>query len=67
LVVVSSVDNVVRSKVLGSGEEAVPEVVTFLAILGGIRVFGFLGVILGPLIAALFLTALDLYEEQSSH
>jgi predicted PurR-regulated permease PerM len=63
LLVISSVDNVIRSKVLGGGESAMPELVTFIAVLGGIRVFGFMGVMIGPLIAALFLTALEFYLE----
>jgi predicted PurR-regulated permease PerM len=35
--------------------------IIFFAILGGISVFGFNGLVLGPLMVILFLTALDLF------
>ena len=62
--VISSVDNVVRPKVMGQGEEGLPEVVTLISVLGGIRVFGFLGFIYGPLVVGLCLTAVQIYREQ---
>jgi predicted PurR-regulated permease PerM len=63
LTVVSTVDNIIRSKVLSSGDSDIPELVTFMAILGGLQVFGFMGLFLGPIIAGLFLTALDVYTQ----
>jgi predicted PurR-regulated permease PerM len=35
--------------------------IIFFAILGGVSVFGFNGLILGPMIVILFLTMLDLF------
>ncbi len=63
LLVISTMDNVVRSKVISQGESALPELVTFLSVLGGMQVFGFLGFILGPIISILFLTALEFYRQ----
>ena len=63
LLVISTLDNIVRSKVLGAGESALPELITFVAVLGGLQAFGFIGFIIGPLIVALFLTAMELYLE----
>ena len=37
--------------------------ITFISALGGIVVFGFFGFIYGPVLAAGFLTALDIYRE----
>ena len=34
----------------------------FMSVLGGIQVFGFLGVLLGPLIVAVFMSFLNIYR-----
>jgi predicted PurR-regulated permease PerM len=34
----------------------------FLAILGGLKLFGFLGIVYGPLIIATFLTMAEIYQ-----
>ena len=36
--------------------------VVFLAIIGGLKIFGILGIIYGPLIATAFLTLTDIYH-----
>lgn len=63
MVVISSADNVLRGFMLRGGETRIPEIITFISALGGIVVFGFFGFIYGPVIAAGFLTALDIYRE----
>lgn len=63
MIVISSVDNVLRGWMLKGGKTQIPEIITFISALGGIVVFGFFGFIYGPVIAAGFLTALDLYRE----
>jgi predicted PurR-regulated permease PerM len=63
MVVISSADNVVRGWLLKGGKTQIPEIITFISALGGIVAFGFFGFIYGPVIAAGFLTALDLYRE----
>jgi predicted PurR-regulated permease PerM len=39
--------------------------VAFIAAFGGIQTLGFLGVFLGPILAAVFVAALDLYFEKA--
>ncbi len=63
MVVISSVDNLLRGFMLRGGKTQIPEIITFISALGGIVVFGFFGFIYGPVIAAGFLTALDIYRE----
>jgi len=63
MIVISSADNVVRGWLLKGGKTQIPEIITFISALGGIVAFGFFGFIYGPVIAAGFLTALDLYRE----
>jgi len=37
-----------------------------IGIIGGIQVFGFIGLFIGPLILVLFITILDIYEKECS-
>jgi predicted PurR-regulated permease PerM len=53
-------ENIVKTKMIGAGA-AMPDLLAFLAIVGGLGVFGVLGLLYGPLIATAFLTLTDLY------
>ena len=64
LFVVSSVDNVIRPLVIGSRIKIHPALI-FFALIGGLRFFGILGIIYGPLIMAMFLLLSDLYLEKT--
>ena len=57
-VVISSVDNFLRPRLVG-GRVGLNELVMFFALLGGIQAFGLLGIILGPV---LFAVASSLFE-----
>lgn len=59
--IVSLVDNLVRPVLIGSRTRA-HALTTFLAVLGGILVFGFKGIIFGPLILSLTITILHIYQ-----
>lgn len=59
-VVVGSVDNLLRPKLVGSDTQ-LHELMIFFSTLGGLIVFGFSGFIIGPIIAALFVTVWELY------
>lgn len=56
--VVSTIDNVLRPMLVGR-QTNLPTIVTFYSVLGGIRIFGPLGLVLGPLIVASFVTLLN--------
>ncbi len=60
--VVSLVDNFLRPYIIGR-ETKLPMLWLFLAILGGLRAFGFLGVLLGPAALSLFLACYRIYTE----
>jgi len=62
-VVVSSVDNLLRPRLVGRDAE-MHDLLIFFSTLGGISVFGIAGFIVGPVIAALFLTAVDIWGEE---
>jgi predicted PurR-regulated permease PerM len=61
-VVVSSSDNVLRPRLVGR-DARMPDLMILVGTLGGLTMFGATGVILGPVVAALFLTLWDLYGE----
>lgn len=55
--VISTVDNIIRLLVVKEHTK-IPTLLVFLSILGGLRAFGFVGVVVGPLIAAMVQTLL---------
>jgi len=58
--VVGTIDNVLRPFLVGK-DTKMSDLLILLSTLGGIVLFGFTGFVIGPLIAALFVTAWDLY------
>ncbi|MBP9668658.1 MAG: AI-2E family transporter, partial [Candidatus Pacebacteria bacterium] len=61
--VLSTIDNILRPILVGK-DTNMPDSLILLSVLGGISTFGIAGVILGPVIAALFLALWHLFEEQ---
>jgi len=58
-------DYVIRPKLVGGGGH-VPTLLTFISLFGGVRVFGLLGLIVGPVIAAVALALLRTYDREVS-
>ena len=61
--VVGTVDNVLKPLLIGN-RLGLPVLLLFFGILGGIALFGALGIVLGPVIFALLRALLDLYSEE---
>jgi predicted PurR-regulated permease PerM len=61
--VISSVDNIVRPLVIGERAK-LSAFLLFFAILGGLSVYGFLGLLLGPVVVATVVTFLQIYREE---
>jgi predicted PurR-regulated permease PerM len=59
--VVSSIDNVLKPIIIRGRTDMHPLLV-FFSVLGGLRAFGFIGILLGPLMVALFITFLNFYQ-----
>lgn len=59
--VVSSIDNVLKPMIIRGRTDMHPLLV-FLSVLGGLQAFGFLGILLGPLVVALFISFLNFYR-----
>jgi len=60
IAVVSTIDNLLRPRLVGT-EARMHDLLIFFSTLGGISVFGVLGFIVGPVIAALLVTVLEIY------
>ncbi|MFZ1986161.1 MAG: AI-2E family transporter [Desulfatitalea sp.] len=60
--VVGSLDNLLRPRLVGKDTQ-MHELMIFFGTLGGIALFGLIGFIIGPIIAALFVTIWDIYGE----
>jgi len=58
--VVGTVDNVLRPWLVGK-DTKMPDLLILLGTLGGLVVFGAKGIVIGPIVAALFITVWDLY------
>lgn len=62
-VVVGTVDNVLRPKLVGNDTQ-MHELMIFFSTLGGLLMFGFMGFVIGPIIAALFVSLWELYGDE---
>jgi predicted PurR-regulated permease PerM len=60
--VVGSLDNVLRPRLVGKDTQ-MHDLMIFFGTLGGIALFGVIGFVVGPIIAALFVTIWDIYGE----
>ncbi len=62
-VLVSNVDHLVKPRLI-SGRSNIHPVTVLLGVLGGLKLFGFIGLVVGPLILALFIALVRFYEEE---
>ena len=58
--IVGSIDNVLRPRLVGQ-DTKMPDLLILLSTLGGVAMFGILGLIIGPILAALFVTVWEIY------
>lgn len=56
-------DYVIRPRLVGRGGH-IPTLLTFIALFGGVEVFGVLGLIIGPVVAAVALALLRTYDRE---
>lgn len=65
--IISLIDNLLRPPLVGQGTR-LPDYMVLVSTLGGISLFGINGFIIGPLIAALFVSVWSLFtDEQNEH
>jgi predicted PurR-regulated permease PerM len=59
--VISTVDNFLRPLLVGK-DTRMPDYLVLVSTLGGLAVFGVNGLVIGPVIAAMFIVAWDLFR-----
>ena len=64
LLVLGNVDNVVRPLLL-SGKGKINTLVLIISLMGGVSAFGFIGIVLGPLVAVLLTAIIESYASRS--
>ena len=62
LLVVASIDNILRPKLIPKGAQLNPALV-ILSVIGGLRVMGIIGAIYGPVVMILLVTSIDVYTK----
>ena len=63
--VVGLVDNIVRPLIL-SGKVELHPVILLFALLGGVQVFGFIGIFIGPLVDSLIAAVIGMLREEGA-
>jgi len=63
VLVIGLIDNLLRPPLVGKGTR-LPDYVVLISTVGGISLFGISGFVIGPLIAALFISAWSLFTQQ---
>lgn len=64
VVVVGNIDGLVRPWLMSGGKANLSFGVLFFSILGGLRTFGLIGILYGPLLAGLFITGATIFAEK---
>ena len=62
-IIISSIDNVLRPVLVGR-DTGIPDWIILVTTLGGISLAGFSGIVLGPLVAGMFLASWSIFQEQ---
>ena len=65
VLLVSLVDNVVRPWAM-AGKAQLPAIPLLFAVLGGLQAFGFVGLVIGPLVFSLLMSIIDIYKRSFS-
>jgi len=59
--VISMVDNILKPIII-SGRTRMPTLIIFFSVIGGLKVFGLIGLVLGPLVIAMFISVLEIFR-----
>jgi hypothetical protein len=59
--VIGMLDNILRPRLVG-GRTRLHELIVFFSVLGGLQVFGILGLVVGPVVVAITLALLDVFR-----
>jgi len=63
--IIGTIDNILKPKLISNRADVHP-VLVLLGVLGGLKMFGIMGIFIGPLLLALFMAFIKIYEEEKS-
>lgn len=63
--IIGTIDNILKPKIIGDKGGLHP-VLVLLGVVGGLNLLGFIGVIIGPIVLAMLVTFIGIYEEEKS-
>ncbi len=58
---ISLIDNILKPMIIGS-RTRMPVLIIFFSVLGGIKLFGLIGLIMGPLVLAVFISVIEIFR-----
>ncbi|MGQ0811122.1 MAG: AI-2E family transporter [Nitrospiraceae bacterium] len=61
--VVTMVDNILKPLLIGQGAQ-IPVLLLAFSVLGGLALYGVMGIFLGPILVGLFITAIQIYRDE---
>lgn len=59
--IISLIDNILKPIIIG-GRTKMPVLLIFFSVLGGLKLFGLIGLIMGPLVVAIFISVIDIFR-----
>ena len=62
LLAMALIDNVLRPVII-RGRLRMPLLAIFFSVLGGIELFGLIGLVMGPLVLGIFISVLDIFKD----
>jgi predicted PurR-regulated permease PerM len=64
VLVISLLDNVIKPAVIGE-KTKLPYFLLFFGILGGLKLYGFMGIFVAPVVLSLFFALIQIYQEKN--
>jgi len=64
LFLISTIDNILKPKLIGDRGKVHP-IIVLIGVFGGLKLFSFIGIILGPLMLSLTISIVELYQQES--
>lgn len=62
VLVVSLIDNIIRPWAMKGSKTQLPAIPLLFAVIGGMDAFGFIGLVIGPLVFSLLMSVIDIYK-----
>jgi len=63
MLIVGTIDNFIRPKIIGATGEVHP-IIVLLGVFGGLQLFGFVGILVGPVLLSLFVLFVEMYGKE---